>query len=100
MGVDPIPPPGAPAPAKEDPMSQSVPTQHPAVVLRSHYQHLRVLVVIALIAVVGLTIAVVVLATDRTATTAESAAPVSQTAGGADGPRYVHPPGQGYQRVR
>ena len=44
-------------------MNQTVPTQHPAVVLRSHYLHLRALLVIATVAVVGLTIAVVVLAT-------------------------------------
>ena len=29
-------------------MSQTVPTQHPAVVLRSHYRHLRALLAIAM----------------------------------------------------
>jgi hypothetical protein len=77
-------------------MSQSVPTQHPAVVLRSHYQHLRVLLVAALIAVVGLTTAVVFLATERTATRADSATPASRIIDGAQGPRYVHPFGQRY----
>jgi hypothetical protein len=43
-------------------MSQTISTQHPAVVLRSHYLHLRALLAIATIAIVGLTIAVVVLA--------------------------------------
>src|SRR5438309_2283038 len=43
-------------------MSQAIPTQHPAVVLRSHYVHLRALLAVATIAIVGLTIAVVVLA--------------------------------------
>jgi hypothetical protein len=43
-------------------MNQAIPTQHPAVVLRSHYLHLRTLLAIATIAIVGLTIAVVVLA--------------------------------------
>ena len=38
-------------------MSHSVPQQHPAVVLRSHYMHMRALLVFACIAVVGLTIA-------------------------------------------
>ena len=46
-------------------MNQAIPTQHPAVVLRSHYLHLRTLLAIATIAVVGLTVAVVVLAATR-----------------------------------
>jgi hypothetical protein len=45
-------------------MGQAIPRQHPAVVLRSHYRHLRALLAVAMIAVVGLTIAVVVLAVD------------------------------------
>jgi len=44
-------------------VSQTLSTQHPAVVLRSRYQQLRALLVVAMIAVVGLTVAVVVLAT-------------------------------------
>jgi hypothetical protein len=44
-------------------MSESISPQHPAVVLRSHYVHLRTLLAIAMIAVVGLTVAVVALAT-------------------------------------
>ena len=43
-------------------MGQAVPGQHPAVVLRSHYTHLRALLAIAMIAVIGLSIAVVILA--------------------------------------
>ena len=43
-------------------MGQAIPTQHPAVVLRSHYTHLRILLAIAMIAVIGLSVAVVVLA--------------------------------------
>lgn len=42
----------------------AVPTQHPAVVLRSQYKNLRNLLAIAMIVVVGLTAAVVILATD------------------------------------
>ena len=38
--------------------------QHPAVVLRSHYVHLRWMLAVALIAVVGLTAGLVVVATD------------------------------------
>ena len=44
-------------------MSQTFPTQHPAVVLRSRYQQLRALLAVAMIALVGLTVAVVALAT-------------------------------------
>ena len=46
-------------------MGQAIPTQHPAVVLRSHYNHLRALLVVATIAVVGLATAVVILANDE-----------------------------------
>jgi hypothetical protein len=45
-------------------MGKAVPEQHPAVVLRSHYVHLRALLVAALIAVLGLTAAVVIVAND------------------------------------
>ena len=45
-------------------MSQVIPRQHPAVVLRSQYVQLRVLLAIAMIAVVGLSAAVVILATN------------------------------------
>ena len=45
-------------------MGQAIPTQHPAVVLRSHHRQLRGLLAVAMFAVVGLTIAVVILATD------------------------------------
>ena len=43
-------------------MSHQLSQQHPAVVLRSHYVHIRALLAIAMIAVVGLTITVVLLA--------------------------------------
>jgi hypothetical protein len=45
-------------------MSHTVPSQHPAVVLRSNYQHLRTLLAIAIAVILGLTAAVVVLATN------------------------------------
>ena len=45
-------------------MGQAIPSQHPAVVLRSHYNHLRTLLAVALLAVAGLTTAVVILATN------------------------------------
>jgi hypothetical protein len=55
-------------------MSNGVQTQHPAVVRRTIYQHLRALLAIAGIAIVILTIAVVVLATtnQRDATSSSS----------------------------
>jgi hypothetical protein len=64
-------------PHKEAVVSQTFSTQHPAVVLRSRYQQLRALLVVAMIAVVGLTVAVVVLAVqDDPATGAGSATTV------------------------
>jgi hypothetical protein len=44
-------------------MSHTVPSQHPAVVLRSHHKHLRALLAIAVAVILGLAVAVVVLAT-------------------------------------
>jgi hypothetical protein len=55
----------AAAPSRQEAvMGQAIPRQHPAVVLRSHYNHLRALLAVAMIAVVGLTVAVVILAGD------------------------------------
>ena len=81
-------------------MAPSVPSQHPAVVLRSHYRHLRALLAIAMIALIGLTVAVVILATDDGVSSPRSASPVSAPAGAADGPRYIHSPGQRYDGAR
>ena len=58
-------------------MSHTVPSQHPAVVLRSHHQRLRALLAIAIAVILGLTIAVIVLATNSNRTPA-SAASVQQ----------------------
>ena len=57
----------------------AVPTQHPAVVLRSHYTQVRVLLAIAMVAIVSLTVAVVILAgsAGSAGTTAPSAAEFS-----------------------
>ena len=55
-------------------MSQAISTQHPAVVLRSRYQQLRALLVVAMIAVVGLTAAVVILASQNDGNTIVRAA--------------------------
>jgi hypothetical protein len=46
-------------------MGQAVPGQHPAVVARSQFNLLRALLAAALIAVIGLTVAVVILASDE-----------------------------------
>jgi hypothetical protein len=64
-------------------------------VLRSLYRLLRALLAIAMIAVVGLTVTVVTLADDE-ATSTRSATPASAPTEPADGPRYIHPPGQRY----
>jgi hypothetical protein len=58
-------------------VSHTIPTQHPAVVLRSHYTHLRTLLAVAMIAVLGLTVAVVVLAVNDDGTGANSAQPLA-----------------------
>jgi hypothetical protein len=64
-------------------MSQSISPQHPAVVLRSHYMHLRALLAIAIIAVLGLSVAVATLAANQGGSTSASAGtgtPVTATA--------------------
>jgi len=60
-------------------MSQTVPSQHPAVLLRSNYQHLRALLAIAIAVILGLTIAVVVLATSSNRSTTASPTTPSAT---------------------
>jgi hypothetical protein len=58
-------------------MGRAVPSQHPAVVLRSHFNQLRALLAVALIAVISLTVAVVILASDEDQTGgSNSAAPI------------------------
>ncbi len=83
-----------PPPGQEAVMGQAIPRQHPAVVLRSHYQQLRALLAIAMIAVVGLTAAVVILATDDapdtsagSATQASTPSPAGSTPAAARGGR-------------
>src|SRR3954454_8039743 len=55
----------AAVPNQEAAMGQAIPTQHPAVVLRSHYTYLRILLAIAMTAVIGLSVAVVIVAGDH-----------------------------------
>jgi len=62
-------------------MGKAIPAHHPAVVLRSHYKQLRALLATAMVAVVGLTVAVVILATnDDHATSAGAATQLSAPA--------------------
>jgi hypothetical protein len=65
-------------PGQEAVMGQAIPSQHPAVVLRSHYNHMRALLAVAMIAVVGLTAAVVILAndSDEVPSTSSAAKPI------------------------
>jgi hypothetical protein len=53
-------------------MSQAIPHQHPAVVMRSQYQHVRALLVVALIAVIGLVVALVIVASNSGGTSTAS----------------------------
>jgi type IV secretory pathway VirB10-like protein len=66
-------------------MSHTIPSQHPAVVLRSNYQHLRALLAMAVAVILGLTVAVVVLATSSNhvplaSPTTQSATPANHSA--------------------
>jgi hypothetical protein len=66
-------------PPREEPvMGVAIPSQHPAVVLRSQFNKLRALLAVALIAVAGLTVAVVILAndSDKVSSTSSAAKPV------------------------
>ena len=76
-------------------MGQAIPRQHPAVVLRSNYQQLRALLAIAMIAVVGLTVAVVILATDDAPDTSAGSATQASTPSPAGSTRYDGGPEEG-----
>ena len=71
-------------------MGQAIPRQQPAVVLRSQFNQLRALLVIALLAVAGLTVAVVILANDSDEIASTSSAPSGSINYGA-GSTYVNP---------
>jgi hypothetical protein len=76
-------------------MPQTLPTQHPATVLRSNYRQLLALLIVAMIAVVGLSTAFILIAEQDDAHRS-SLSPVEAPIGPADGPRQVHSPGQRY----
>ncbi len=81
-------------------MGKAVPEQHPAVVLRSHYNHLRALLIAALIAVLGLAGAVVIVANDDDTVVSTSTPAIEYGGTGATGvpdtaPRYDGGPNEG-----
>jgi len=80
-------------------MSHQISQQHPAVVLRSHYVHMRALLAIAMIAVVGLTVTVVLLATrEHSTASASGATPATSSLGASRTSAQGGPidPGYGY----
>jgi hypothetical protein len=80
-------------------MGKAIPAQHPAVVLRSHYQQLRALLAIAMIAVVDLTAAVVILAPDDDRDTSAGSATQVSSPSPAGSTRYHGGPEEGTRGV-
>ena len=78
-------------------MSKTIPTQHPAVVLRSQYVQLRALLAITMIAIVGLSVAVAILAAsdDDAGNTPGYAQPLSAPAQVPPGQRFDGGPDEG-----
>jgi hypothetical protein len=76
-------------------MGKAIPTQHPAVVLRSHFNLLRALLAIAMIAVVGLAAAVVIVANDDDGDTSAVSATEVSTPGPTGNTRYDGGPEEG-----
>ena len=75
-------------------MSPIVPEQHPAVVLRSHYLHLRGLLAITVVALVAMAVAVVILASAGTSAPSSATVP-STTEPSPAGIRYDGGPDEG-----
>jgi hypothetical protein len=76
-------------------MGEVIPRQHPAVVPRSRYTHLRVLLAIAMITVVGLAAAVVILATNDGGDTSVGSATLVSAPGPGSSTRYDGGPEEG-----
>jgi hypothetical protein len=76
-------------------MGQAIPSRHPAVVLRSHYNHLRTLLAILAISLVGLSTAVVILATDDDRDTSAASATQASAPGPTGSTRYDGGPDEG-----
>ena len=77
-------------------MTSTVPEQHPAVVLRSHFLHVRALLAVAMVAIVAMAVAIVVLASAGTSAPPSSAARSSSgttryDGGPEEGTRGPHP---------
>ena len=75
-------------------MGHAIPKQHPAVVLRSHFNLVRALLGVAMVALVGLAIALVVVANDdndSVSTSAVQAAPVAPALPAYPSPEAVSP---------
>ena len=72
----------------------TVPKQHPAVVLRSHYLHLRGLLAITVIALIAMAVAVVILASAGTSAPSSAIVP-STTEPSPAGIRYDGGPDEG-----
>jgi hypothetical protein len=81
------------ATTEEAVMGQVIPSQHPAVVLKSHYKNLRALLAAALIAIVALAAAVVILANDDDAKL--SSQPQAQQQSLPNGTRFDGGPDEG-----
>jgi hypothetical protein len=82
-------------------MGQAIPRWNRSVVLRSHFNHLRALLAIALVAVTGLTVALVILAKDSDEVRTPGAAVPVESAGSSrfqaeSVDRTVHQPGARY----
>jgi hypothetical protein len=84
-------------------MAQAIPRQQPAVLLRSHIQHLRALLAVATVAIVGLTAAVAILVTEESVDTSGAAfgrgivpAPPPVKPYGGDPGIFGSPPGTPY----
>ena len=75
-------------------MSPTVPEQHPAVVLRSHYRHLRGLLAITMIALIAMAVAVAILASAGTSAPSRATVP-STTESSPAGIRYDGGPDEG-----
>lgn len=81
-------------------MTQAIRNQHPAVVLRSHYMHLRMLLAIAVIAVAALSVAIVVVATDDGGAVRAQPAPQAVTpAATSPGTRFDGGPDEGTRGI-
>ena len=76
-------------------MGQPIPSQHPSVVLRSHYKAVRALLVVAMAALIALAAAVVILADDDKQASISTAQPSVQQQALPSGTRFDGGPDEG-----